>query len=156
MTESAATQANAPITLFTIGFAGKSAEEFFAALAKAGVVRLIDVRLNNVSQLAGFTKRRDLEYFLNVIAGIDYEHHTELAPTSDILDAYKKKTLAWEEYERRFVALLDERAVAEHVEPRHFDHACLLCSEPEPSQCHRRLVAEHLQRHWPEVVIEHL
>jgi uncharacterized protein (DUF488 family) len=156
MTESALPENKAPITLFTIGFAGKSAEEFFAALRKAGVERLIDVRLNNVSQLAGFTKRRDLEYFLKAIAGIEYEHNTELAPTSDILDAYKKKTLAWDEYERRFVALLDERAAADGAAPRHFDHACLLCSEPKPDRCHRRLVAEYLQRQWPEVVIEHL
>jgi uncharacterized protein (DUF488 family) len=156
MTESASPENKAPITLFTIGFAGKSAEEFFTALRKAGVERLIDVRLNNVSQLAGFTKRRDLEYFLKAITGIEYEHNTELAPTSDILDAYKKKTLAWDEYERRFVALLDERAVADGAAPRHFDHACLLCSEAQPDQCHRRLVAEYLQRQWPEVVIEHL
>ena len=156
MTESALPENKAPISLFTIGFAGKSAEEFFTALRAAGVERLIDVRLNNVSQLAGFTKRRDLEYFLKVIAGIAYEHNTELAPTSDILDAYKKKALAWEDYERRFVALLDERAVADRDTPLHFDHACLLCSEPEPDQCHRRLVAEYLRRQWPEVVIEHL
>ena len=144
------------ITLFTIGFAGKSAEEFFARLQDAGVRRLIDTRLNNVSQLAGFTKRRDLEYFLRTIAGISYVHDTELAPTSDILDAYKKGGMTWDEYERRFNELLQQRAPAEHREPSEFDHACLLCSEHMPDQCHRRLVAEYMAAHWPEVQISHL
>ncbi len=99
-----------PFTLFTIGFTGKSAEQFFSKLQKAGVRRLIDTRLNNISQLAGFAKRRDLEYFLGKIVGIEYEHDTELAPTKDILDSYKKKRITWEDYERRFNALMFERA----------------------------------------------
>ena len=95
-----------PITLFTIGFTGKSAEEFFETLRKAGVRRLVDVRLNNVSQLAGFTKKRDLQYFLRSIAGIAYVHEPSLAPTKDILDAYKKKRIDWSEYESQFKQLL--------------------------------------------------
>src|SRR5688572_3749099 len=144
------------ITLFTIGFTGKSAEQFFTLLEQAGVRRLIDTRLNNVSQLAGFTKRRDLEYFLRAIAGIEYAHDTELAPTADILDAYKKKQIKWDEYERRFNELLAGRAPAESRQPADFDRACLLCSEPTPEHCHRRLVAEYLREHWPGVQVVHL
>jgi uncharacterized protein (DUF488 family) len=146
----------APTLLFTIGFTGKSAEQFFTLLQKAEVRLLIDTRLNNVSQLAGFTKRRDLEYFLHTIAGIGYVHDTDLAPTADILDGYKKKQMTWDEYERRFNALLEERAIADHRKPAHFDRACLLCSEPTPEHCHRRLVGEYLKRAWPEVDLRHL
>jgi uncharacterized protein (DUF488 family) len=150
------TEAKPTITLFTIGFTCKSAEQFFTTLQKAGVKRLIDTRLNNVSQLAGFAKRRDLEYFLKTIAGITYEHDTELAPTNDILHAYKNDGMTWDEYELQFNALLFSRAPAEHNDPSRFDHACLLCSEHEPDHCHRRLVAEYLKQHWPEVVVKHL
>src|SRR4051794_535162 len=98
--------------LYTIGFTGKSAEQFFSLLQQAGVRIVIDTRLRNVSQLAGFAKRRDLEYFLKAIAGIDYLHDTELAPTDEMLTAYKDKSIGWEEYERRFNDLLEKRAPA--------------------------------------------
>jgi uncharacterized protein (DUF488 family) len=150
------TAAPAPVRLYTIGFTGKSAEQFFGLLQNAGVRVLIDTRLNNVSQLAGFAKRRDLEYFLKAIAGIGYVHDTELAPTADMLDAYKKKQIGWDEYERRFNELLAGRAPEAHRRPADFDRACLLCSEPTPEHCHRRLVAERLVRAWPEVRVEHL
>ncbi len=146
----------AKVALFTIGFTGKSAEQFFTLLQNAGVRLLIDTRLNNVSQLAGFTKRKDLEYFLRAIGGIGYVHDTELAPTADILDPYKKKSMTWDEYETRFNELLEQRAIAAHREPADFDRACLLCSEPTPEHCHRRLVGEYLKRAWPEVEIHHL
>ncbi len=145
-----------PIKLFTIGFAGKSAEQFFTRLQNAVVTRLIDTRLNNVSQLSGFTKKRDLEYFLREITGIEYVHDLELAPTADILDAYKKGGLTWAEYERRFNQLLLQRSPVKNRRPEEFDRACLLCSEPEPDHCHRRLVAEYLQRVWKNVEIRHL
>jgi uncharacterized protein (DUF488 family) len=90
------------IKLFTIGFTGKSAQQFFEILRRAGVRRLVDTRLNNVSQLAGFTKKRDLEYFLRVIADIDYNHDAQLAPTKKILDDYKKHRIDWAEYDRNF------------------------------------------------------
>jgi len=144
------------IALFTIGFAGKSAEEFFGAVRQAGVRRVVDVRLNNVSQLAGFTKKRDLPYFLRTIADIEYEHRPELAPTKEILDDYKKKRIDWSEYERRFKALLAERQLAQRFKAEQFDHACLLCSEAKPQKCHRRLVAEHFKDAWGEVEIRHL
>lgn len=146
-----------PITIFTIGFAGKSAQEFFEALRAAGVKRLIDVRLNNVSQLAGFTKKKDLEYFLRVITAIDYAHYEDLAPTKDILDRFKKqKEIDWADYERRFNTLMEQRSPETHHLPDEFDHACLLCSEATAESCHRRLVAEHLRRRWGNVAIKHL
>ncbi|MGD0872263.1 MAG: DUF488 domain-containing protein [Bryobacteraceae bacterium] len=142
--------------IFTIGFTKKSAETFFTRLKNAGVKRLIDIRLNNVSQLAGFTKKNDLRYFTKTICNIDYVHLPELAPTADILDPYKKaKNGDWQLYERQFLDLMRSR----HVEnsPRGIlDGGCLLCSEEEPLHCHRRLVAEYLKEHWGDVEIEHL
>jgi len=145
-----------PVPLFTIGFTGKSAEGFFAKLKEAGVRVLIDTRLNNVSQLAGFTKRRDIEYFLKEIGGIEYIHDIELAPTSEILDAYKKKRMNWSEYEKKFNELLERRTPGNRKPLSDFDRACLLCSEPTPEHCHRRLVAEHLKRIWPQIEVHHL
>ena len=144
------------VRLFTIGFTGKTAQTFFETLQTAGVKRLVDVRLNNVSQLAGFTKKRDLKYFLRAIAGIDYIHEVTLAPTKDILTGYKKKLIDWAEYERRFNALLEERQPARHMSPEQFDEACLLCSELEPEHCHRRLVAEYFQTEWGNLETRHL
>ena len=144
------------ITLFTIGFAGKSAKDFFEKLRHAGVRRLVDTRLNNVSQLAGFTKKRDLEYFLHAIADIEYIHDTQLAPTKDILDGYKKKRIDWDQYELCFRQLMEHRQPDKRLSPDDLDHACLLCSEPTPEHCHRRLVAEYLRTHWESVDIQHL
>lgn len=148
--------AAARIRLFTIGFAEKSAEEFFETLRRAGVTKLIDIRLKNVSQLAGFTKKRDLEYFLRAILGVAYEHEPLLAPTADILDAYKKDGIDWAEYERRFDALMAERKPERAMAPARFDRACLLCSEPTAEHCHRRLVAERLAAAWGGVETIHL
>ena len=145
-----------PIKIFTIGFTKKTAEQFFTKLQAAGVRRVIDVRLNNVSQLAGFSKRDDLKYFLRMIVGIDYLHFPELAPTQDILDAYKKQKGQWSVYETAFLKLMEARHVEETVTRETIDHGCLLCSEDEPQHCHRRLVAEYLLRQWPDVVIEHI
>jgi len=144
------------ITILTIGFAGKGAEEFFTTLRQAGVKRLVDVRLSNVSQLAGFTKKRDLEYFLRAIADIDYVHVPELAPTKHILDDYRKKQIDWAEYERRYRQLLQERQPADDFDAADFDHSCLLCSEGGPDRCHRRLAAEYLRSRWGNVDIKHL
>jgi len=142
--------------LFTIGFTKKSAETFFTRLMEAGVKRLVDVRLNNVSQLAGFTKKDDLRYFTKAICHIDYVHLLALAPTADILDPYKKaKNGDWPLYERQFLDLMHSR----HIEnlPRDIlDGGCLLCSEEKPNHCHRRLVAEYLKQHWGDVEIEHI
>jgi uncharacterized protein (DUF488 family) len=144
------------ITLFTIGFAKKSAREFFERLRQAGIRKVVDIRLNNVSQLAGFTKKDDLAYFLEVVGGIGYEHRLELAPTKEILDGYKKKTLTWPQYEERFCALMAERQPETLLVPGDLDRACLLCSEPKADKCHRRLVAEYLAGKWGKVEIRHL
>lgn len=142
--------------LYTIGFTKKSAETFFARLTNAGVKRLVDVRLNNVSQLAGFTKRDDLRYFTRVICKIDYVHLPVLAPTQNILDAYKKQNGDWGLYERQFLDLMRSRHIEDKVSRDMLDGGCLLCSEETPHHCHRRLVAEYLKEHWPDVEIEHI
>ena len=142
--------------IYTIGFTRKSAETFFNRLMEAGVKRLVDIRLNNVSQLAGFTKRDDLRFFTRAICGIDYIHVPELAPTRDILDAYKKQKGDWQVYERQFVDLMTARRIEELVARELLDGGCLLCSEEKPDQCHRRLVAEYLRAKWGDVEIEHI
>ena len=143
--------------IYTIGFTKKNAAEFFGSLQRAGVRRLVDVRLNNTSQLAGFAKRDDLKYFLAEICGAEYHHLPVLSPDKDLLDGYKNKAVSWEEYERRFVALLAERGVERLVDRRLFDvPTVLLCSEPSPDRCHRRLVAEHLAARWGGATIVHL
>ncbi|MBI2435927.1 MAG: DUF488 domain-containing protein [Candidatus Hydrogenedentes bacterium] len=142
--------------LFSIGFTQKSAEQFFGLLQDAGVKRVVDVRLNNTSQIAGFAKSRDLQYFLRAVAGIDYVHLPVFAPTQEILDDYKKKKGAWDAYEREFAHLIAARHMAEAGARELRDGDCLLCSEHTPDQCHRRLVAEHLQAHLPDVEVIHL
>ena len=143
--------------IYTIGFTKKSAKEFFDALKKAGIKRLLDIRLNNSSQLAGFTKQEDLAFFLREICGAEYMHKPILAPTKEILDDYRKKRITWEEYERRFTALMRERGIEELLNKGLFDiPTVLLCSEPKPDKCHRRLVAEYLRREWGDVRVTHL
>ena len=142
--------------LFTIGFTKKSAEIFFTTLKLAGVKLLVDIRLNNTSQLAGFTKRDDLRYFAMAICHIGYVHLPELAPTQDILDAYKKHGGDWAVYEHRFLELMKARKIEKTVSREMMDGACLLCSEEKPQHCHRRLVAEYLKEKWGNIEIEHL
>lgn len=143
--------------IFTIGFTKKSAETFFTRLKDAGVKRLVDVRLNNVSQLAGFAKKEDLRYFTKAICNIDYVHVPDLAPTAGILDPYKKqKNGDWPSYERQFLDLMKVRQIEEKLSPDLLDGGCLLCSEEKPHHCHRRLVAEYLKVHWGRVEIEHI
>lgn len=142
--------------IFTIGFTNKKAERFFEKLLKADVKRVVDVRLNNVSQLAGFSKKDDLQYFLRAIAGIEYVHIPDLAPTKELLDAYRKHKGDWNVYEKEFLDLMQRRHIENTVARDIVDQDCLLCSEDKPHHCHRRLVAEYLQRHWEGVTIEHL
>ena len=141
--------------LFTIGFTRTSAEGFFSRLSKAGVRRLIDVRLNNISQLAGFAKKDDLRYFAKELCGIGYEHLPELAPTQDMLDDYRKAKGTWSVYADRFLSLMARRQI-ENVDRSKLDGGCLLCSEDKPHHCHRRLVAEYLRSKWSDVEIVHL
>ena len=142
--------------LFTIGFTKTSAENFFGRLQRAGVRRLVDVRLNNVSQLAGFAKKNDLAYFLRELCNVEYDHRPELAPTQGMLDAYKKKKGAWSDYEDRFLDLMAQRRIEDTLEPSELDNACLLCSEDKPHHCHRRLVAEYLRLKWGNLEVTHI
>jgi uncharacterized protein (DUF488 family) len=142
------------MNLYTIGFTKKSAKEFFSLLINNNVRKLFDIRLKNSSQLAGFTKSVDLEYFLHEIAGIEYEHALDLAPTQEILDDYKRKN-DWESYEKCFMALITERKIEER-DKSNFVNACLLCSEKKPLKCHRKIVAEYLKNAWGNVDIIHL
>ena len=141
--------------IFTIGFTKTSAEGFFERLKRSGAKSIVDVRLNNVSQLAGFAKRDDLKYFAKAVCGIDYRHIPKLAPTKDILDQYKKNGGNWADYEKKFLDLMQARHV-EDIDKELLDGGCLLCSEDKPHHCHRRLVAEYLKRHWVNVEIVHL
>jgi uncharacterized protein (DUF488 family) len=144
------------IVIFTMGASQKSARAFFAALREAGVRRVLDIRLRNQSALGGFTRGRDLEYFVKTILGLEYVHRPELAPTKDLLDGYRKKQIDWSEYERRFAEILAQRRPEDTLSREELDGACLLCSEPKPDRCHRRLLAEHLQRAWGDVEVRHL
>jgi uncharacterized protein (DUF488 family) len=141
--------------LFTIGSAGKGAERFFGLLAGAGVVRVVDVRARPRSQLAGFARQDDLAFLLDAVAGIGYRHEPLLAPTAALLADYRQRR-DWPTYERAFLELLRERDVERVLQRGALDRACLLCSEHDPATCHRRLVAEHLQRAWGDVEIVHL
>ena len=143
--------------IYSIGFTQKSASQFFGTLKAHGIERLLDVRLNNTSQLAGFAKASDLPYFLREICAAEYEHEPLLAPTQDILDAFKKKKGSWEVYEEAFLALMRSRRVELQLSRDSFlKKTVLLCSEATPEHCHRRLVIEYLQKHWDGVTMRQL
>ena len=142
--------------VFTVGFTKKPARRFFELLRGSGAKRVVDVRLNNVSQLAGFAKKDDLAYFLNEICGMEYVHLPALAPTQEMLDEYKKQRGDWQIYEKRFLELMKQRRIEDTIPRETFADGCLLCSEDKPHHCHRRLVAEYLKQHWGDVDVAHL
>ena len=143
--------------VFTIGFTQTTAADFFGKLRRYGIRRLVDVRLNNVSQLAAFAKRDDLAYFLQELCGAEYLHEVRLAPTQEMLDDYKKKKGAWDVYASLFLELMRQRRIEAELNPDLFDvPTALLCSEPTAEHCHRRLVVEYLQDKWNELKIVHL
>lgn len=144
-------------TVYTIGYQRKPLATLIGQLQEAGVDAVIDIRLRNTSHLAGYTKRDDLAFLLREGFNIAYEHHPELAPTPDILDAYRNDQ-DWDAYESRFLPLLEERSAEEmgcEILAR-YQSLCLLCAEPTPEHCHRRLVAEHWVAHLPELTVVHL
>lgn len=134
------------MNIHTIGFTKKNAMTFFGFLKKANIKTLIDVRLNNVSQLAGFAKRDDLKFFLNELCGAAYFHAPDLAPTKEILNSYKKGEIVWVEYEDKFLNLMSRRNIERSVNKELLRDGCLLCSEHEPHHCHRRLIVEYLNQ----------
>lgn len=147
----------AKASVATIGFTQTSAERFFDRLVSAGVKKVVDVRLHNTSQLAGFAKADDLAYFLKRIGGIAYVHEPLLAPTDAMFKAYKKDKGEWAAYETRFLDLMAERGIEHRLEPKLLDGACLLCSEAKPHYCHRRLVCEYLNDKWDgALTVRHL
>lgn len=139
--------------LFTVGYAKKTAEEFFDLLRDNGVKRVVDIRRHNTNQLAGFTKKDDLEWFLDVIAGIGYEHVLELAPSEELMHAYRKEGLPFDEFAAKLRKQFDDR---EMPTKSTFDHAALLCSEADPSTCHRLVAADYLAEKWSGVEVIHL
>lgn len=149
-----------PTLLCTIGFAGKSAEEFFALLKDAGVRQVIDIRQHRGGQLSGYAKHPDLAFFLAGISGIAYKHEPLLSPTPELLKSYRSSK-DWPAYELGFLSLMRERGVPEKIDPANWSSpVALLCSEPGPEKCHRRLVADLLAQHWrsngQELEIRHL
>jgi uncharacterized protein (DUF488 family) len=143
--------------IYSIGFTQKSANEFFETLKANGIERLLDVRLSNTSQLAGFTKQADLAYFLKQICGAEYEHEPLLAPSEELFRAYRKEGGSWEALAAGYLELLKSRKVESVLAKARFEKkTVLLCSEATPDQCHRRLALEYLQKHWDGIRIHHL
>ncbi|TXE83245.1 DUF488 domain-containing protein [Campylobacter peloridis] len=143
------------MNIFTIGFSGKTAEIFFQILVKNNIAKLIDVRLNNKSQLAGFTNIKHLPYLLK-IHNIKYEHMLDLAPSAELLDLYKKNKITWSDYEKKYIQILQDRKILKNLDIKIFDNCVLLCSEPTSDKCHRRVLAEYLQNNFKNIKIEHL
>ena len=143
------------MNIFTIGFSQKSAEDFFTLLIQNKVKKLIDIRLNNKSQLAGFANAKHLPYFLK-LHNIEYEYKPKLAPSKNLLDGYKKKTIDWNEYIDIYNKLLIDRDILKNISIEDFNNAVLLCSEPTADQCHRRLLAEYLANNFKNIQIKHL
>ncbi|MCC7407607.1 MAG: DUF488 domain-containing protein [Phycisphaeraceae bacterium] len=144
------------MNLYTLGFSGKSAQQFFDLLRQHHVRRLLDTRLWNRSQLAGFTKQDDLAYFCRTILGIDYQHLPLLAPSKELLEGYKAGQITWQQYVPIYRDLLEKRHAADVLSKDLFADACLLCAEPTAEQCHRRLAAEYFQRTWGDITITHI
>jgi uncharacterized protein (DUF488 family) len=144
------------IKLYTIGFAGKSAEKFFTLLRNAGVRKILDIRINNTSQLAGFARQTDLKFFAKEIGNISYEHFSEAAPSKDLFTRARNKKINWQEYKTEYMNLIEERKVAEKIYFEDLHESCLLCSEHLPDQCHRKLLAVYLKRINPHIEVIHL
>lgn len=142
--------------LYTIGFTKKSAEQFFDLLIKNKVEKIVDTRINNTSQLAGYAKNPDLQFFAKKIGNMDYQHEMDFAPTKELLAKYRKKEMTWEEYEIEYLNLLDMRKIAKKTNIETLHKHCLLCSEHTAEKCHRRLLAEYFQAVKSDVKIIHL
>lgn len=144
------------IKIYTIGFAAKPAQKFFELLEDNHVRKIIDTRISNKSQLSGFAKGKDLQFFARRLANIDYEHQLQFAPTKELLSRYRKKEISWPEYTEAYLHLLDTRNIRGIINEESLHRCCLLCSEHSPEKCHRRLLAEYLQAGRPDIEIIHL
>jgi uncharacterized protein (DUF488 family) len=144
------------IKIFTIGYAGKNARQFFSILKQTRIRKVIDVRLYNTSQLAGFSKKQDVDYFLQAIVGAEYVHMPIMAPTKQLLNDYKKRLISWQQYEAQFKSIIAQRRIDKHIMPQDIDMSCFLCSEATADNCHRKLVVEYLAGLWPNISIIHL
>jgi uncharacterized protein (DUF488 family) len=144
------------ITLYTIGFTEKSAEKFFSLLEHNDVRKVVDTRISNASQLAGFAKGKDLAFLARRIGNMEYRHELTFAPTKELLDRYRAKQMSWDEYATAYLNLLDMRQIAKRVRIEELHQNCLLCSEHSPEKCHRRLLAEYLRSKQPDLQIIHL
>ena len=146
------------IKVCTIGFTKKTAKQFFSILTKNNIDAVVDIRLNNSSQLAGFSKYPDIEFFLEKICNTGYKHDLHFAPKDSTLTKYKKKQISWDEYEKEFAQTMMERKITEYIKANYSSEGsiCLLCSEPTPENCHRRLVANYFKEIFHEVQILHL
>ncbi len=144
------------IKLFTIGFTKKSAEQFFELLKENGVKKIVDIRINNSSQLAGFAKGSDLAYFAKSINHMEYIHIPDFAPTKELLSDYQNKRIDWAGYEKVFMSLIEKRKISSKYNITDFDDACFLCSEESPEHCHRRLLVEYFQKKNNQIQIIHL
>ncbi|MDP5130152.1 MAG: DUF488 domain-containing protein [Paraglaciecola sp.] len=134
------------MNIYTIGFTKKNAKTFFDLIRDSKVERLIDVRLNNISQLAGFAKKDDLKFFLKELCNAEYLHAPSLAPTKFLLDSYKNGSITWQNYEDEFFDLMSARRIEREFTSRELNNSCLLCSEHEPHFCHRRIVVDYLNK----------
>ena len=148
---------NRTVRIFTIGFTGSNAEHFFTRLHSENIKKVIDTRLWASSQLAGFAKKQDLPYFLKKIVNIDYEYRKDLAPSEDILKAYKDGKINWNEYEIKYKNLIHHRDIANVLKPQDLAHSCFLCACKTQHQCHRRILVEYLQDNWSiSLEVKHL
>jgi uncharacterized protein (DUF488 family) len=142
--------------LFTIGFTGKSAEEFFSILTKNKVNTIIDIRLINNTMFAGFTKKENFPYFLRQIGGIDYIEMKSCAPTQGLLEGIKADEMTWGEYKKQYLKLLKERKIVDEITKKMLNRSCLLCAEPEPDRCHRKILADYIFKNFDEITVVHL
>lgn len=144
------------IKLYTIGFTKKTARQFFELLKNNNITRLVDIRINRSSQLAGFAKGGDLEYFITEICKAEYQHIADFAPTKELLSDYQNKKIDWSGYQKTYRNLIEKRRIADKYNIKEFDNACFLCSEPTAEQCHRRLLVEYFKEKTPDIQIIHI
>jgi uncharacterized protein (DUF488 family) len=143
------------MNIYTIGYTPKTAEQFFELIKKNNIKLLLDIRLNNKSQIAGFTKRENLPYFLWELCQCKYEHCLEFTPNEEM---YNEKKISWERYTRDYIILIESRGTYKNFIDRFADYEniCLLCSESTPDRYHRRLLAEMIIQNNPDTILTHL